>query len=130
MKKYLLLALITSMPLISMAQQTGRDYDFPRIITSKGTVVAPVYKVESNSLELNISNNTDEMVEIIVTHRGMPIYYDTSIFEEDKVEVDIPKQLVDETAVFVRSGNETHFVGNIAGLPELQHARLADLVGK
>ena len=53
MKKYLLLALITSMPLISMAQQTGRDYDFPRIITSKGTVVAPVYKVESNSLELN-----------------------------------------------------------------------------
>ncbi len=130
MKKYLLLALITSMPLISMAQQTGRDYDFPRIITSKGTVVAPVYKVESNSLELNISNNTDETVEIIVTHRGMPIYYDTSIFEEDKVEVDIPKQLVDETAVFVRSGNETHFVGNIAGLPELQHARLADLVGK
>lgn len=113
MKKYLLLALITSMPLISMAQQTGRDYDFPRIITSKGTVVAPVYKVESNSLELNISNNTDEMVEIIVTHRGMPIYYDTSIFEEDKVEVDIPKQLVDETAVFVRSGNETHYVGNI-----------------
>ena len=130
MIKYLLLALITSMPLISMAQQTGRDYDFPRIITSKGTVVAPVYKVESNSLELNISNNTYEIVEIIVTHRGMPIYYDTSIFEEDKVEVDIPKQLVDETAVFVRSGNETHFVGNIAGLPELQHARLADLVGK
>lgn len=114
MKKYLLLALITSMPLISMAQQTGRDYDFPRIITSKGTVVAPVYKVESNSLELNISNNnTDETVEIIVTHKGMPIFYDTSIFEEDKVEVDIPKQLVDGTAVFVRSGSETHFVGNI-----------------
>ena len=129
MKKYLLLALITLMPLISMAQNTSKK-DLPHIVTNKGTVVAPVYKVESNSLELNISNNTDEMVEIIVTHRGMPIYYDTSIFEEDKVEVDIPKQLVDETAVFVRSGNETHFVGNIAGLPELQHARLADLVGK
>ncbi|MBO5583001.1 MAG: hypothetical protein J5942_00735 [Prevotella sp.] len=112
MKKYLLLALITLMPLISMAQNTSKK-DLPHIVTSKGTVVAPVYKVESNSLELNISNNTDETVEIIVTHRGMPIYYDTSIFEEDKVEVDIPKQLVDETAVFVRSGNETHYVGNI-----------------
>ena len=112
MKKYLLLALITSMPLISMAQKMSKK-NLPHIITSKGTVVAPVYKVESNSLELNISNNTDETVEIIVTHKGMPIFYDTSIFEEDKVEVDIPKQLVDGTAVFVRSGSETHFVGNI-----------------
>ena len=113
MKKYLLLILVTSMPLISMAQQTKRDYDFPHIITSKGTVVAPVYKEDDGSLELNISNNMEETVEIIVIHKGMPIFYDTSIFEEDKVEVDIPKQLVDETAVFVRSGSETHFVGNI-----------------
>ena len=100
------------MPLISMAQKMSKK-NLPHIITSKGTVVAPVYKEESNSLELNISNNMEETVEIIVTHKGMPIFYDTSIFEEDKVEVDIPKQLVDGTAVFVRSGNETHFVGNI-----------------
>ena len=52
MKKYLLLALITSMPLISMAQKMSKK-NLPHIITSKGTVVAPVYKEESNSLELN-----------------------------------------------------------------------------
>lgn len=82
------------------------------IILSNGTSVSSSYIQETNVLSIEVANNNDE-VEIIIVEDDTIINSESTILEEDELQVELPMSS-QPIYIYVRTKEETQYVGSVS----------------
>lgn len=113
MKKLIVLLFLSAIFCTSIHAQS-KDEEFGTIghvTLSNGTTISSSFNQQTNILSVEVENNDDE-VEVIVVDDGTVISSESTVFEEDELQVAIPmsSQPLD---IYVRTKEDTQYVGSI-----------------
>lgn len=100
------------MSLYAGAQTHKGDNDFPRIIMSNGTVVSPKYCKATKALKVEVQENNDE-VEILAVSNGHVVDSETSIFDDDNIQLDLSSKSNQPLDIYVRTRKEVQYMGTV-----------------
>lgn len=93
------------------AQLKGETVPFSQITLSNGATVSSSFNQQTGILSVEVENN-DDAVEVIVVENDTVIDSESTIFEEDELQVELPmsSQPLD---IYVRTKEETLYVGSV-----------------
>lgn len=98
--------------LTCMAQGNNTSIHFPRIIMSNGTVVSPKYCKATKALKVEVQENNDE-VEILAVSNGHVVDSETSIFDDDNIQLDLSSKSNQPLDIYVRTRKEVQYMGTV-----------------
>lgn len=82
------------------------------IILTNGATISSSFNQQTGILSVEVNNNDDE-VEVIVVEDDTIIDSESTVFEEDELQVEVPEN-VHSIDVYVRTKEETRYVGSVS----------------
>lgn len=93
------------------AQLKGETVPFSQITLSNGATVSSSFNQQTGILSVEVNNNDDE-VEVIVVEDDTIIDSESTVFEEDELQVELPEN-AHSIDVYVRTKEDTWYVGSV-----------------
>lgn len=113
MKKLIVLLFLSAIFCTSIHAQS-KDEEFGTIghvTLSNGTTISSSFNQQTGILSVEVNNNDDE-VEVIVVEDDTIIDSESTVFEEDELQVELPEN-AHSIDVYVRTKEETRYVGSV-----------------
>lgn len=113
MKKLVIFLLMCTTICTSVkAQLKDEAVPFSQVTLSNGATISSSFNQQTGILSVEVNNNDDE-VEVIVVEDDTIIDSESTVFEEDELQVELPEN-VHSIDVYVRTKEETRYVGSVS----------------